>query len=185
MSRRKGQALAVPGSADEAVALIERYVSAERIALDVRLRTEGAIDVLKGDRDAVLVAIEAEQKARFASLKAWWEAGGMEAAKGKRSAELAGAMLGVRLSPPKVKFAKGFSDKIVLLWLAGLRWSRAKEFRRIKVELDKPAIIKAVQAEDQVRDTFAKQGLTVVQTDEFFIDCGLDEADVARELAAG
>lgn len=185
MSRRKSQALAVPGSADEAVVLIESYVSAERVALDVRLRTERAIDALKGDRDAVLVAIEGDQKTRFAALKAWWEAGGMEAAKGKRSADLAGVVLGVRLTPPKVKFAKGFSDKIVLLWLAGVRWSRAKDFRRTKVELDKPAIIKAVQAEEQVRNTFAKQGLTVVQTDEFFIDCGLDEADVAKELAAG
>lgn len=185
MARRKQPALAVPASADEAVTLIESYVSAERIALDVRLRTERAIDALKGDRDAVLVAIEAEQKGRFASLKAWWEAGGSEIAMGRRSAELAGAVVGVRLTPPKVKFARGIGDKIVLIWLAGVRWTRAKEFRRMKFELDKPAIIKAVQAEDRVRATFAKQGLTVVQADEFFIDCGLDEADLAREPAAG
>ena len=192
MSRRKGQALAVPASADEAVTLIESYVSAERIALDVRLCTERAIDALKGDRDAVLVAIEAEQKTRFASLKAWWEAGGKELAKGKRSAELAGARLGVRLTPHALKLPKGKTVAQVLsdlmAWLGG-------DFIRTRHELDKPAIITALRkqlAEDAPagelhdRRVLAEElKLTVVQKDEFFIDAGLSEGDVATELAAG
>lgn len=192
MSRRKGQALAVPASADEAVTLIESYVSAERIALDVRLRTERAIDALKGDRDAVLVAIEAEQKTRFASLKAWWEAGGNEIARGKRSAELAGARLGVRLAPPALKLPKGRTVAQVLsdlmTWLGG-------DFIRTRYELDKPAIITALRkrvgedaSAEELHDrrVLAEElKLTIVQKDEFFIDAGLDEAPPAREPAAG
>lgn len=192
MSRRKGQALAVPASADEAVVLIESYVSAERIALDVRLRTERAIAALKGDRDAVLVAIEAEQKGRFASLKAWWEAGGKDIAKGKRSAELAGAKLGVRLTPHALKLPKGRTVAQVLgdlmSWLGG-------DFIRTRHEIDKPAIITALRkqlgedasAEDlHDRRVLADElMLTVVQKDEFFIDAGLSEADVSSEPVAG
>lgn len=183
MSRRKGLALDVPGSAEEAVALIGAYVASERVALDARLRTETAIDRLKGDRDAVLAAIDAEQKARFARIKAWWEAGGSEAAKGKRSAELAGARLGVRLTPPALKLPKGRTVAQVLsdlmTWLGG-------DFIRTRHELDKPAIITALRkqlAEDapaeQLHDRRVladELNLTVVQKDEFFIDCGLETA---------
>lgn len=175
MRRRKAVALAVPTTAEEAVTLIGAYVLAERIALDARLRAEAAIDRIKGDRDAVIAAIDADQKVRFAQLKAWWEAGGNEAASGRRSAELGGAKIGVRLAPPKVKLVKGLTDKLVVIWLRSLRWSRASDLLRTKVELDKPALIKAHAADEEVRDVLGKKGISVIQTDEFFIDCGLEE----------
>lgn len=182
MSRRKQQALAVPASADEAVALITNYVSAERTVLDIRLRTETAIDRIKGDRDAVLVALEADQKGRFAALKAWWEAGGKDVAGARRSAELGGAMIGIRLTPPKVKFGKGHKEKDVLLWLSGLRSMLAGKFIRRKPELDKAEIVKRLPKEEAVQQLFGDR-LSVVQTDEFFIDCGLD-AEAQRAAAA-
>lgn len=183
MSRRKGQALNVPGSAEEAVALIGAYVAGERVALDARLRTETAIDRLKGDRDAVLAAIDAEQKTRFSQLKAWWEAGGSAAARGRRSAELAGARLGTRITPPALKLPKGravaevMSD--LMAWLGG-------DFIRTRHELDKPAIITALRKQlgedapvEQLHDRRVladELKLSVVQKDEFFIDCGLERA---------
>lgn len=36
----------------------------------------------------------------------------------------------------------------VVSWLSGLRWARAKDFLRTKIELDKQAVIKAVQFVD-------------------------------------
>lgn len=182
MSRRKQPALAVPAGADEALELIENYVSAERVALDLRLRAESTIDRIKGDRDAVLVALEAEQKVRFAGLKAWWEAGGKELAKAKRSAELGGATIGVRLTPPKVKFGKGHKEKDVLLWLSGLGSLLAGTFIRRKPELDKAEIVKRLPHDGAVQALFGAR-LSVVQSDEFFIDAGLD-ADALRAAAA-
>lgn len=55
---------------------------------------------------------------------------------------------------------------------------------RTKVELDKPALIKAVQSEQHLAAELAEQGVTVEQTDEFYIDAGLDEETLRKELAA-
>jgi NADPH-dependent curcumin reductase CurA len=49
---------------------------------------------LCAERDAIMLEIEAEQKPRFAQLKAWWAVQGGEAAKGARSLPLGGVKLG-------------------------------------------------------------------------------------------
>lgn len=182
MARRKQAALDVPATTEEAVAVLEQYVSAERDVLALKVYAARVIDQTKTARDQQIAAIEEGQKVRFASLKAWWEAGGRELARDKRSHELAGAKIGVRLSPPAVKLAKGLKVDAVVTWLrrAG-DW--AIGFVRPKYELDKPALIKAVGADEAVRERFAAEGVTVVQADEFFIDAGLDEAALATESA--
>ena len=183
MARRRAQAADVPQTDEAAITLITEYVSAERETLLDRVTAEAAIDAIKSRLANVVTAREAEQKRRFAALKAWWEAGGKEHAGKARSAELAGAKLGLRVSPPKVKFTKGYTAEKALIWLRGLRWSREKDFIRTKVELDKPAILKAIQAEESVK---AKLGTAIYidQPDEFFIDTGLEEDCIRKELAA-
>lgn len=185
MTRRKKAALDVPASEDEAITLVGSYTADEREALRLRLFADELIAATKEERDRRIAEIETRQKVRFAQLRAWWEAAGHQTAKGgRRSAEIAGATLGIRLSPPKVKLCKGLKDSALVATLKGLRWARVKDFLRTKVELDKPAIIKAVQAEEEVKVKFANHGLTVVQVDEFFIDTGLDEDAIRKELTA-
>ena len=181
MARRKKEAAHVPASRAEAEDMLRDYVKLERDALAERLIAEREIDRIKAHRDAVLTDIEAERTSLFEGLKAWWEAGGAaEVAGRKRSAELGSVTIGIRKTPPAVKFARKVKAADVIAWLKGLRWRRAKEFLRVKTELDKQAIIKAVQADKSVADKFAGR-LTVEQVDEFFIDAGLDE-DAARRL---
>ncbi|WP_337846230.1 host-nuclease inhibitor Gam family protein [Sphingomonas sp.] len=184
MSRRKKPAIDVPATREEAAQLLADYVARERDILALGLLAERKIDAIKSARDLDLTRLQAEQASRFASLKAWWEAGGREVAGSLRSTELAGAKIGIRLTPPKVKFAKGIKADAIVGWLRGVRWARAKEFFRTKYELDKPAVIKGVQADEKVRDTFKAQGVTVGQDDEFFIDAGLDENAVRAAIAA-
>lgn len=184
MARRKKQAVHVPATRAEAEDMLRDYVKLERDALEERLMAEREIDRIKADRDALLTDIEAERASLFEGLKAWWEAGGAaEVAGRKRSAELAGATLGIRKTPPAVKFARKVKAADVVAWLKTLRWTRVREFLRVKTELDKQAIIKAVQAEANVAEAFANH-LTVVQCDEFSIDAGLDEEDVRTKIAA-
>lgn len=183
MSRRRKTALEVPASTEEATALLAAYVEVERVVLLVRIRDQLAMDAMKAERDAELALLGEAQEQRFASLKAWWEAAGQELAKG-RSAELAGAKIGIRLAPPKVKFAKGTKAEGVVEWLLRLRWARAKEFLRRKVELDKQALIKAHAGDEYVRRMFARAGVGVVQEDEFFIDTGLDEDAIRASIEA-
>ena len=181
MARRKTAALVdVPQSTEAAIALLDEYRQVERQGIVDRLVADAIVTEAKTRLAELLAGREPQQKARFAALQAWWEAGGKDMAGKKRSAELAGATLGVRLSTPAVKFGKGWSAKKVLERLRGLRWSKASRFMRTKVELDKQAIIKEFGQADVARTLGVM--LDVVQTDEFFIDTGLDEGEVLNQL---
>lgn len=188
MARRKQTALeGVPQDREEATALVTEYVAAERRLLELRLGYQLQIDRLKAQRDSSVAHWEGKQKERFARIKAWWEAGGNELAGKKRSAELAGASIGIRLTPKAVKFAKGVKAEAIVEWLKNTRWAGALRFLRTKTEFDKQELIAATTSDLSAKviiEAFAKQGVTVVQTDEFFIDCGLDEAAIRAALGA-
>jgi phage host-nuclease inhibitor protein Gam len=185
MARRKQEAAPAPTSTAEATLMVSEFVQIERYKALERLAAEAAIDKIKAQRDQRLAELEAEAKPLFAGLKAWWEAGGKEElAKGKRSAELAGAKIGIRLTPPKVKLPRSFKDADVVAWLKTLHWSRAKDFLRTKIDLDKQAIIKALPADAEALRIFAGAGVSVEQKDEFFIDTGLDEEALKNEITA-
>jgi len=185
MTRRKDAAVIAPSDASEATQMIGEFVAIDRdIALE-RLAAKEAIARIELQRDERIRALEAEAKPLFAGLKAWWEAGGKdELARGKRSADIAGAKIGIRLSTPAVKPKRGVKFGDIVVWLQGLRWTRAKDFLRTKVELDRQAVIKAVQADREVAEVFLPL-LTVEQADEFFIDTNLDHDELRKEAAAG
>ncbi|WP_296717788.1 host-nuclease inhibitor Gam family protein [Erythrobacter sp.] len=184
MARRKKTSIIAPSDAAEAALMICEYVQLDRDQALEKLAAEDAIDRIKAQRDNRLRQLEAQAADLFAGVKAWWEAGGKdELAKGKRSAEVGGAKIGIRLTPAAVKLVRGVKADAVVSWLKGMRWSRAKDFLRTKTELDKQAVIKAVQADEAIATRFAKH-LTVRQVDEFFIDTGLDEDALRKEAAA-
>lgn len=184
MARKKSLALPVPETRAAAAELAAEYVTADRRMLEIKVGYELQIDRLKAERDRILAGLATEQQSRFAQLKAWWEAGGKALAGKKRSAEFAGAQIGTRLTPPAVKFAKGVKAENVIAWLKSVRWSKASQLLRTKVELDKPAIIKCVADSQGEQDLLAQAGVTVEQIDEFFIDTGLSEEDARQRLAA-
>ncbi|MCL9999225.1 MAG: host-nuclease inhibitor Gam family protein [Erythrobacter sp.] len=184
MARRKQEAAPAPADLAEATLMMGEFVAIDREVALEKLAAAAAIDKIEAQRDARLAELQAQAKPLFAGLKAWWEAGGKEEiAKGKRSAALAGAKIGIRLTPPKVKFQRKVKAEDVVAWLKGLRWTRAKDFLRTKTELDRQAVIKAVSADEEIGDRFAAH-LYIEQADEFFIDTGLDEDELKKELAA-
>jgi phage host-nuclease inhibitor protein Gam len=183
MARRKQEAAPAPTTTAEATEMLGRFVQIEREKIMKRLGAAAKIDAIELQRDLQLRALDDEAQPLFAGLKAWWEAGGKDdVAKGKRSGELAGAKIGIRLTPPKVKPKRGVKLGNIVTWLQGLRWARKKEFLRPKVELDKQAVIKAAMADPKIAARFESH-LTVEQVDEFFIDTGLDEDALKKELA--
>lgn len=186
MSRRKQAAVDAPTTLAEATLMIGEFVALDREMALERLTAAAAIDRINAQRDQRLRELEAQAQPLFAGLKAWWEAGGKdEIGKDKRSAELAGARIGIRLTPPKVKLKRGVKAEDVVTWLKGLRWTRAKDFLRTKVDLDRQAVIKAIHAnaDAEVGATFASR-LHVEQADEFYIDTGLEEDELKKEVAA-
>lgn len=186
MPRRKQAAAIAPSDASEATLMLGEYVAIDRdIALE-KLAAADAIGRIEAQRDARLAELQAQAAPLFAGLKAWWEAGGKdELAKGKRSADVAGARIGIRLTPPKVKLTRGVKLGDVVAWLKDLPFPRAADFLRTKTELDRQAVIKAVHADADAEaiELFGPR-LTVQQTDEFFIDTGLDEDELRKQAAA-
>lgn len=180
MARRKAQAIDVPATLDEARALAAAYVTAERRIVEARLVAEQVIDQVKSERDALIALVSADQPGRFASLKAWWEAGGGEIAGKGRSAELAGAKIGIRRTTPKVKFRRGTKVETVVSWLG--RVVGGADFLRTKIELDKEAVIKAMRSEGPMAEPLTEQGVFVDQTDEFFIDADLEAQVIVKEI---
>lgn len=184
MARRKQGSVHVPADAAEAELMIAEYTALERDRLLVELAAQEAIAQLKTLQAKHCAEIEAEAQPLFAGLKAWWEAGGhAEIGKGKRSAPIGTATIGIRLTPPAVKLARKVKLDDVVAWLFRLRWTRAKNFIRTKHALDKEAVIKAIRAEPELAKTFADH-LTIEQKDEFFIDTGLDADALKKDDAA-
>ena len=184
MTRRKKPSIIAPSDASEATLMVGEFVAIERDKALERLAAQAAIDRIKQQCDEKLAELDAQAADLFAGIKAWWESGGKdELAKGKRSTEVGGAKIGIRLTPPKVKLKRGVKLGDVVTWLGSLRWTRARDFLRTKTELDKQAVIKAVLVDAKTAELFAAR-LTVEQTDEFFIDTGLDEDELKKEIAA-
>lgn len=180
--RRRKTALEVPATLEGATELLGLYVQGERQTLVIRLAAQVMLDAINQERDAELAKLQQLQSVRFLSLKAWWEVAGREVWKDRRSADVAGAKIGIRLAPPKVKLPRGLKAQDVVDWLRSIRWARAKEFLRVKVEFDKQALIKAHGADEAVRRVFSRKGIGVAQEDEFFIDANLDEEAIRASI---
>ncbi|MEL7784045.1 host-nuclease inhibitor Gam family protein [Citromicrobium bathyomarinum] len=186
MVRRKQESVHVPANKAEAEDMVAEFTELDRQRLLERLAADEAIDRVKAQCAEAVAVIDAEMQPIFAGLQAWWEAGGKEElAKGKRSANLGHAKIGIRLSTPSLKFRRGTKAAEFLDWLLSLRLAGKAKFLRVpKTQLDRNAIIKEMRTGGPVADSFAKAGAVVEQTDEFFIDTGLDVETVRKESAA-
>ena len=181
-SRRKDSAVYVPKDAAEAEQMIAEYTALVRDMILEELAADEAIPKVKDQRSTKLRELEAEAKPLFQGLKAWWEAGGKDIAKGKRSAELASATIGIRKTPPALKTERKVTFADVLAWLRSLRWGRKKDFLRTRVDLDKEAISKAMRTDPAVAKTFEGR-LRIEQKDEFYIDTGIDAEELKEEAS--
>lgn len=184
MARRKAAAHPVPQTLAEATELVADYVAIERRILEMQISAQIDIDRIKAERDLEIARLKGEQEGWFPALKAWWEAGGKTLAGRKRSADLAGVKLGIRRTPPAVRFARGVKLETVIAAIKAMRWSKESQVLRTKTELDKAAIIKCVAESQGEEDMLAEIGITVVQIDEFFVDAGLDAAVLRQQMEA-
>lgn len=171
MSRRKQPALPVPTTDEGAIALVAAYIDVERSIRAAAERADAKIAGAKAELDTFIAGVAPEQKDRFAAIKSWWEAGAKDRWAGKkRSADVAGAKIGTRLSTASVKMPKGVKIDAIVEWLRGLRWTGASRFIRTKYELNKDALIAAWDDEADTRKVFEGKGVKVSQADQFSID---------------
>lgn len=181
MARRKAPPQSAPSTLPEAIAIIERYLGIDAEIAALAADADTAIATIQSARDTLIAPLKAETDDLFLQLRAWWAVAAPDMTKGARkSIELAGALIGERTTPPALKLPKGMTTndaiKGLLEWLGG-------DFVVTSNRLDKPAILRALRAEEGVEDPdddavliwhrkvlVEKLGLIADQREEFFID---------------
>ena len=180
--RRKSEVLPAVQSRAEAIDKLQRY-AALSAQIEARAgRVTAAIAQMKAEADGLDAPLIEEQQAIFLAIKPWWAVAGSSVTDGDRkTAELGGCLLGHRIGNPTLKHPVPAEKAVNLLSERG--W---KGLLRIKLELDKPAIIAALRwlaaplgtvdaGDDDIdivaaRGWFQTTGFKIDQKEEFFID---------------
>lgn len=175
MARRKSAAMRAPQTPQAAQLLLERYASLDaQVELIEAARTE-AIAIANAAADTQLVPLHAELKDIVKQLQPWWAASIDELTGGKRkSIELGGCLIGERTNPAKVVFSGGKDADAV----AALQTAKLTDLLRVTTSLDKPAILKALEKENQPVDTgedpcprvLHDMGFSAKQVETFFVE---------------
>ncbi|MFQ3665559.1 MAG: host-nuclease inhibitor Gam family protein [Sphingomonadaceae bacterium] len=184
--RRKAAASDVPASREAAEALLRRFAELDAELEDIGREAEAEILRIRQEADAGCAQVKAEMKAIFNRLKPWWAVEHEEIAGKRRSAVLAGCEIGHRTGNPALVVPHGEADLIESLQLLGFDgWAV-----RVKRELDKPALIKALRGQDEGLTAddvaaLAGLGLSVRQTETFFIARVQPQAPASECVAPG
>jgi hypothetical protein len=146
-----------------------RYAKEAAAAATVEAQLAADIAPLKAAAEKKLAPIAARLATAAADAKAWWAVHGEQARGKKKSAEIAGCVLGTRLSPAKVVFAGGdeTAAKAVLLK------RRLLSLVVRVVSIDKKAIAKRLKDEadkPEAERELAQLGFTAEQDETFFIE---------------
>ncbi len=171
--RMKAAALDVPQTMEAAIAKLARFAELETGLDEIKLAADAAKAQIDAHRDQLAAPVVAELKTLLHELKPFWEARREEITGGRRkSVVLGGCEIGTRTGNPTLTYPKAREQELIEeLDLLGFREWALREV----LELDKPALIKALRHEgdnplDQA-DSAALEGLgfAVKQAETFFI----------------
>lgn len=166
--RRKAPRQQAPQTIDEATALLGRYAEIVTSVETLRADADESIARIEAARDAIATPLEEEAKDIFSQLRAWWAVAGDAITEGKRkSAEIAGCLIGERTTTPKLALAPRMTEASAIAWL---ELNSLFDLVRIKKTLDKPALLTALKADTILGRSLAGAGFSPGQKDEFFID---------------
>jgi phage host-nuclease inhibitor protein Gam len=169
MGRRKSAPVNAPSTTAEATALLGEYAKGVATIDHMRAHYDAIITDLQAERDKLVEPIESGLKDLFISLRAWWAVAGDSVTDGKRkTAEIAGCLVGLRINTPSLKLAK---DKTADQLVNDLDDAALFDFIIRSAKLNKPTIIQALRGPaDPVKAALLDLGFTTSQTEQFFID---------------
>lgn len=175
MGRRKAAPQKAPTTLDEAIVCINRYLVIEHMIGQSEQDADIAIARIEAERDKLIAPLQVELEDLFHQLRAWWAVAGEEMSKGKKSIELAGAKIGLRMTTLRLKRPKGVktdADAVPLIEAIVRDFPGAACLLRKKVSLEKKAIVKLLgsTAVGPITARVREAGFTTAQGDEFFID---------------
>lgn len=141
-----------------------RFARASAAAAKIEADLAAKIAPLKKAADTKLAPIAAELEETKADAERWWKAHGDKVRGTKKSAEMAGCVLGTRASPRKLLFAHG-DDKAAVKALRDGGF--LKLLQRVFL-LDKAAISDRVEA--QPDGDVAQLGFSLKRDETFYIE---------------
>lgn len=185
MTRRKSVAQPAPQTLQDALLLLTRYSTIAAGLAQTEVDRADAKAKIDAAADKLVAPMEAELRDIVRQLKPWWAVARDELTNGgkRKSIELAGCILGHRLSNPTIRFngaaiGKANTDDAI----ATLQSFDLDFLLRTKVELDKPAILKAVNS-DMDGLVLAEAGFSSYQREEFFVDAIPPRTLATREIS--
>lgn len=175
MARRKAAPQKAPSTLPEAIATIERYLAITGEIETTKAEADRAILNVQATRDELVAPMKAEAEDLFLQLRAWWGVAGPDMAKGRKSIELAGALIGERTTTPSLKLPRGMKVPQAVEFVQAIveDYPGARDLLRVKTELEKPALIRLLRSSTNVGpvvERITRGGFTISQRDEFFID---------------
>ena len=185
--RRKAEKLPACQSREEAAQLLGRFAVLDAEIAARNARVDEAIASLRAQAAELNAPAEAEIKSIFLAVKPWWAVAGELITEGKRkSAELAGCLIGHRIGTPRLVFPK--PEELAIAELERLMLGL---FVRVKKELDKERMIRWQRAPQEKmtkeeRESVAElreRGFDVAQTETFFIDRIPPKEETSETLA--
>jgi hypothetical protein len=100
-------------------------------------------------------------------LESWWpHAVAADIAKGKKSMQLGGCVLGTRKSRPKLAHGFENDDKAI----AAIPGRIFKQCTKIKYSLDRTGIVKLLQLGGKAGQDLAAAGFSIEQDEKFFVE---------------
>lgn len=189
MTRLRTPAQRAPQSKAAAIELLEQFAQKAAALKVVYANRDSTLSTISATADLLAAPLVAEMKEIVKQLKPWWAASIDELTGGKRkSIDLGGCTIGYRISPPKVDHDFAKDDDAVLALQAS---PYAEQLVRVTYALDKPAILKLLDAQaiaaaaaaeagkpfvPELDDdghpikTLAALGFSSKQTEQFFVD---------------
>lgn len=182
MTRRKTTAQPAPQTLDQAIDLLTRYSTIAAGLAQVEVDRAEAKAKIDAAADKLVVPMEVELAEIVRQLKPWWAVASEELTNGKRkSIELAGCLIGQRMSTPKLIYlGKALGKANTDAAIAEVEACRYAQLLRLKKELDKPAILKALADGDEI---VTGMGFGSRQREEFFVDAIPPRQLATREVA--
>jgi len=163
--RRRAEKLPACQTMEEAVQMLGRFAVLDTEVAARKARVDAAIAQLRAEAETLNAPAEAEIKNIFLAMKPWWAVVSEEITEGKRkSAELAGCLIGHRIGNPTLVFPKPEEYAIAVLEKEGF-------FACVRVvkELDKAALLARLKPDDEDAPDLRLLGFGVKQTETFFI----------------
>lgn len=153
---------------EEAIALAARFTLLDALKSQIEAKRAARHARIDATVDAAIAPVLVERAELFDRLEAWWPNVGDDLRKGKKSIELAGAVIGTKLGNAKLGAPK--DEDSVIASLKRSAWG--KMLVRTKDSLDRPGILKALQGAQ--KKALEKLGFSRDQDERFFIDTSAD-----------